>query len=145
MAKRSQQHPGGWLFKEEPYHYSFADLQRDGETLWNGVTNNQALMNLREVKAGDRVLFYQTGNVKAIVGEMLVSAGPMPDPEADDPKLVAVKVKPVERWLRPVTLAEVKNDPAFASWDLVRNSRLSVMRVSPEVWQRLANMSRAEP
>jgi predicted RNA-binding protein with PUA-like domain len=143
MAKASIQ--PGWLFKEEPDHYSFADLERDGETVWSGITNYAALKNLRAVQPGDRVLFYQTGKDKAIVGEMTISEGPTPDPETDDPKRVVVKVKPVKRWPRPVTLAEIKADPELADLDLVRISRLSVMRVSPEQWQRLADMSRANP
>src|SRR4051812_18191721 len=87
----------GWLFKEEPDHYSYGALERDGATLWDGVTNNLALKNLRGVRPGDRVLFYHTGDEKAIVGEMRVVEGPMPDPAADDPKRVVVKVEPVRR------------------------------------------------
>ncbi len=143
MAKAPTQHPGGWLFKEEPTCYSFADLQRDGETTWSGVTNNLALQNLRLVKAGDCVLFYQTGKIKAVVGEMRVTRGPKP--EGDDPKLVVVKVEAVKGWPRPVTLAEIKQDSQFEDWDLVRNSRLSVMRVSSEQWQRLTELSQATP
>ncbi len=141
MAKASPQHPGGWLFKEEPTEFRFADLETDGPTLWSGVTNNQALQNMRLVKVGDRVLFYQTGKDKAVVGEMRVTVGPKPTGE--DPKLVGVTVEAVKRWPRPVTLAEIKQDSRFKDWDLVRNSRLSVMRVEPEIWQRLAEMSQA--
>ena len=143
MAKAATQGPGGWLFKEEPTCYSYADLARDGETTWSGVTNNLALQNLRQVKPGDRVLFYQTGAIKAVVGEMCVTRGPVS--EGDDPKLVAVMVKAVKQWPRPVTLAEIKQDPQFEDWDLVRNSRLSVMRVSSEQWQRLAKLGQATP
>ena len=143
MAKASKTLPGGWLFKEEPTCYSFCDLERDGETTWSGVTNNLALQNLRQVKTGDRVLFYQTGKIKAVVGEMVVSDGPKAGD--DDPKRVVVRVKPGKRWPRPVSLAESKSDSRFANWDLVRNSRLSVMRVDAELWQRLAEMSQAAP
>jgi len=145
MARAPARFAGGWLFKEEPEHYSFADLERDGETVWEGVTNNLALKNLREVCPGDKVLFYQTGTNKAVVGEMRVTAGPSPDPKMDDPKRVVLKVQVVKRWPRPVTLAEIKADSAFADWDLVKNSRLSVMRVSAEQWQRLAKLSQATP
>jgi predicted RNA-binding protein with PUA-like domain len=143
MAKASTQPVGGWLFKEEPTHYSYADLERDGETVWSGITNAVALKNLRSVSVGDRVLFYQTGKDKAIVGEMRITEGPRPDP--DDAKLVVVTVAPVTRWPRPVTLAEIKAESTFADWDLVRISRLSVMRVSAEQWQRLVDMSQANP
>ena len=136
MAKASGQPAGGWLFKEEPTSYSYADLERDGETVWEGVSNALALKNLRSVRPGDRVLFYQTGKDKAIVGEMRA---------VDDATATSVKVEPVKRWARPVTLAEVKADPFFADWELVRISRLSIMPVSADQWQRLEKMSQAKP
>jgi len=145
MAKASTQPAGGWLFKEEPQHYSFADLERDRDTVWDGVTNNLALKNLREVRTGDKVLFYQTGNDKAVVGEMRVMSDPYPDEKEKDPKLVVVDVRASKRWPRSVTLAEIKADPDFADWDLVKNSRLSVMRVSAKQWQRLVKLSQANP
>jgi len=136
----SHKHPGGWLFKEEPEQYRFEDLIRDGETVWDGVNNNLALKNLRAVQPGDAVLFYSTGKIKAVIGEMRVTAVSL-----DDPKRPVITVQPVRRWPRPVTLAEVKSDSDLAGWDLVRNSRLSVMRVDPKQWQRLAAMSQAAP
>jgi predicted RNA-binding protein with PUA-like domain len=132
---------GGWLFKEEPTHYNFADLERDGTTLWDGVDNNQARLFLRQVKAGDRVLYYHTGSEKAVVGEMIVTAGPQPDPSSDDPKAVVVEVRPVRRLQSPVSLARIKADPTLADWLLVRNSRLSVMPVSAEQWQRIEELA----
>src|SRR5262249_22187995 len=83
-----------WLFKEEPDHYSFADLQRDGTALWDGVSNNLARQHLRNVRKGDRVFFYHTGKEKAIVGEMHAVADAETDPDGDDPKAVVVRVKP---------------------------------------------------
>ncbi len=132
---------GGWLFKEEPDHYSYADLERDGATWWNGVSNNLARQHLRQVKAGDRVLYYHTGKEKAIVGEMRVIAGPKADPDADDPKAAVVQVEAVARWPSPVTLERIKAEPALAGWDLVRLPRLSVVPVSAEQWRRLEEMS----
>jgi len=105
--------------------------------VWNGIANALALKNLREVKAGDRVLFYHTGKEKAVVGEMRVVKG------CDDPAEPAVTVEPVRRWPRPVTLAAVKADPQLKDFDLVRLPRLSVMRVGPKEWDRLAELSRA--
>jgi predicted RNA-binding protein with PUA-like domain len=142
-VKKPATTPGGWLFKEEPNHYSYSDLERDGLTLWSGVTNSLARKNLRNVKPGDRVLYYHTGEERAIVGEMRVIDGPMPDPAGDDPKSVVVKVEAVRRWPKPVTLQEIKDDPAFAGWDLLRISRLSVLAVSAEQWKRLEKMSAA--
>jgi predicted RNA-binding protein with PUA-like domain len=130
----------GWLFKEEPSHYSYADLERDGEALWDGVDNSLARKHLRNVKIGDRVLYYHTGKEKAVVGEMVVVEGPMPDAAADS-KAVVVRVKPVRRWPRPVGLVEIKQEPLFQSWELVRISRLSVMPVSPEQWRRLEELA----
>lgn len=136
MAKKSQQ-LGGWLFKEEPSCYNYADLEKDGSTLWAGVKNALARQHLRKVKRGDRVLYYHTGKERAIVGEMQVAVDPTSDPASDDPKAVVVKVTPVQRWNPPVTLEQIKKDPLFADWELLRISRLSVMPVSPEQWQRL--------
>ncbi len=142
MAKKS--HPaGGWLFKEEPECYAYATLEKDGSTLWSGVKNALARQHLRKVQPGDRVLYYHTGKERAIVGEMRIAAAPTTDPASDDPKSVAVKVEPVQRWHPPVTLAQIKQDPAFADWELLRISRLSIMPVSPEQWQRLEEICRA--
>jgi predicted RNA-binding protein with PUA-like domain len=133
-----------WLFKEEPEHYSYGDLERDGSTLWEGVANSLARSNLRKIRKGDRVLYYHTGKEKAIVGEMVVIADAIPDPNSSDPKAVVVEVKPKKRWKRPVTLAEIKADPQLQSWELVRLSRLSVMPASKEQWQRVEELSRQE-
>jgi predicted RNA-binding protein with PUA-like domain len=128
-----------WLFKEEPDHYSFADLERDGHTVWNGVANNLALQNLRMVRPGDRVLFYHTGKEKAVVGEMRVVAGPRPG-LAGDAKQVVVDVEPVRRWRRPVRLSQIKADPQLADWQLVKISRLSVIPVTKNQWNRVREL-----
>jgi predicted RNA-binding protein with PUA-like domain len=130
-----------WLFKEEPDHYGFADLERDGTTLWDGVTNNLARQNLRKVRRGDAILYYHTGNEKAIVGEMRATSNSKPDPTDADPKAVVVAVKPVRRLQNPVSLKRIKQDPSLAVWDLVRNSRLSVMPVTEQQWQRIQELS----
>ncbi len=141
----ANQAAGGWLFKQEPNCYSYADLERDGGTLWDGVGNALARQHLRNVKVGDRVLYYHTGTEKAIVGVMRIVAGPMPDPGSDDPKAVVVRVEPAERWAQPVTLDQIKQDPALQGWDLVRLPRLSVMPVRPEQWQRVEALRRPAP
>jgi predicted RNA-binding protein with PUA-like domain len=143
MAKKSQS-PGGWLFKEEPSSYSYAALEKDGETIWTGVQNPLARKYLRQVREGNRVLYYHTGKERAIVGEMRVAADPTNDPDGADAKAVAVKVEPVMRWNPPVTLEQIKNDPLFAGWELVRLPRLSVMPVSPEHWRRLEEICRSQ-
>jgi predicted RNA-binding protein with PUA-like domain len=131
-----------WLFKEEPTHYSYDDLVRDGKTSWTGVRNPLAQKHLRAVGKGDRIFFYHTGDEKAVVGVMKASANAYPDPEDGTGKLYAVDVTPVRKLKRPVKLSEVKADNAFASFPLVRMSRLSVMPVTDEEWERIETMSK---
>lgn len=130
-----------WLFKEEPAHYSFVQLQREGRTVWNGVANPLARQHLRQVRKGDRVFFYHTGKEKAIVGEMRVVRDPWTNPQADHPKEVLVEVEAVHSLPHPVSLAQIKGDPLLADWDLVRLPRLSVMPVSVEQWRRIQELS----
>src|SRR5687768_4623517 len=134
-----------WLFKVEPDCYSYADLERDGTTLWDGVSNAAARKNLRQVQPGDHVLFYHTGDEKAVVGVMAAVSGPQSDPDGHDPKAVVVAVRPVRRLARPVPLAHIKADPALADWELVRLPRLSVMPVSEEQWRRVEELADARP
>jgi predicted RNA-binding protein with PUA-like domain len=138
----SQPARGLWLFKEEPECYAFDQLERDRTTLWTGVSNALALKNLRLVKPGDRVWFYHTGKVKAVVGEMRAVSAAEPDPDAGDPKLVAVRVEFVRRLAQPVTLADIKADPQLAEWELVRLPRLSVVPVTNVQWKRVEEMAK---
>lgn len=140
--KKAPPNPGGWLFKEEPTHYSFADLQRDGAAWWDGVDNPLARQHLRGVLPGDRVLYYHTGKERAIVGEMRVRAGPRPDPDRGDPKAIVVQVEPVQAWTVPLPLDRIKRDPRFSDWELIRLPRLSVMPVRPEQWIWLEELAR---
>src|SRR5262249_36827243 len=133
-----------WLFKEEPTHYNFADLERDGHAVWSGVTNALALQNLRKAAKADQVLYYHRGKEKAIVGVAEIAKAAYPDPAEKDEKLVVVDIKPVRRLARPVTLAEIKADKTFAEWELVRISRLSVMPVSSAHWRRIEELSRSK-
>ena len=126
-----------WLLKTEPNTYSFDDLERDGSTTWDGVANNTALIHLRAMKSGDLALIYHTGNERRAVGIAEIISAPYPDPKANNPKLVVVDLRPVERLKNPVTLAQIKSDPFFADFALVRQARLSVMPVSAEQWQRI--------
>lgn len=126
-----------WLFKEEPKHYSFAQLEQDGQTVWEGVRNPLAKQNLRKVRRGDRVFCYHTGKEKAIVGEMRAVG----DANTDDPREVFVEVEAVRRLPHPVSLARIKGDPLLADWDLVRLPRLSVMPVTEQQWQRVEELA----
>ena len=126
-----------WLLKTEPGEFSWDDLERDGGTVWNGVTSAPALKHIRSIRNGDEAIVYHTGDERQAVGLARVTSDPYPDPAAGDPRLVVFDLVPVRRLARPVTLAEVKADPAFAGFTLVREPRLSVMPVPPALWRRL--------
>ena len=129
-----------WLFKEEPTHYSYDDLVRDGKTSWTGVRNPVAQKHLRSVKKGDRIFFYHTGHEKAVVGIAKAAADAYPDPADQSAKFYAVDVNPVRKLKQPVTLAAVKADKYFALFPLTRVPRLSVMPVSDDEWDRIEKM-----
>lgn len=133
--------PQYWLLKTEPDSYAYADLEREGQTVWDGVANNAALKHMRSMQAGDRALIYHTGDERRAVGLAEVTSAAYADPQAADPKLVVVDVRPLRPLARAVALAEVKSDPFFADFDLVRQSRLSVVPVSEDQWRRLMAMA----
>jgi predicted RNA-binding protein with PUA-like domain len=131
-----------WLLKTEPSAYSYADLERDGRTAWDGVTNPVALKNLRAMKAGDLVFVYHTGDEKAVVGTARVARAAYPDPKGDDPRLVVVDIEAAGALARPVSLGEIKAMAAFADSPLVRQGRLSVVPLTREQWTAIAERSR---
>jgi len=135
--------PQYWLLKTEPSDYSYADLNRDGKTIWDGVSNNLALKHLRNMKRGDLAFIYHTGKERALVGIAEVISDPYPDPKKNDPKLAVVEVKAREELPHSVSLAEVKADSKFSDFLLVRLPRLSVMPVTPPQWNRLLAMAGA--
>ena len=130
-----------WLFKEEPTHYSFDALVKDKRTVWSGVKNPLAQRHLHAVKRGDRIFYYHTGDEKAIVGIARAIGPAYTDPSDGTGKQAVVDVEPVRKLARPVSLAEIKADPAFKAFPLVRISRLSVMPVSDEEWKRIEKLS----
>jgi predicted RNA-binding protein with PUA-like domain len=130
-----------WLVKEEPEHYSYDQLVKDKKTVWAGVKNPLAQKHLRSIKRGDRVFYYHTGKEKAIVAIATAASDAYPDPKDVEKKAHVVDVAPVKKLARPVTLAEIKADRAFADFPLVRMSRLSVMPVTDEEWARIEKMS----
>jgi predicted RNA-binding protein with PUA-like domain len=132
--------PNYWLLKTEPSSYSFTRLVAEGRAVWDGVRNNLALVHLRGMKAGDRVLVYHSGSEKAVVGTAKVLKAAYPDPTQADPKLVVVDLAPDAKLATPVTLGAIKADPSLAEIPLVRNSRLSVMPVTGEQWKHLLAM-----
>jgi predicted RNA-binding protein with PUA-like domain len=134
-----------FLFKEEPTHYSYQDLARDGKTSWTGVRNPLAQKHLRSVKKGDRIFYYHTGDEKSVVAIAKASGDAYPDPEDRDGKFFAVDVAPVKKLPRPVTLAEIKASAAFKDFALVRISRLSVMPVTDKEWAEIEKMAARPP
>ena len=121
-----------WLVKQEPTAYSWDQFVVDGKTDWTGVRNFQARNNLRSMKSGDQVLFYHSVNGKAVVGVAVVSREAFPDPTATSGDWSAVEIKPMRPVNPPVTLEQIKSDPALAQIPLLRQSRLSVMQLSTQ-------------
>lgn len=130
-----------WLMKSEPETFSWDDLVRDGKTEWDGVRNYTAALNLKAMKVGDRAFFYHSVQGLEIVGIMEVSREAKPD--GDGKHWVSVEVKPVEPLAKPVTLKQVKAEPRLAEMDLVKFSRLSVGKVTPDEWKHIIGMSKA--
>ena len=134
-----------WLFKEEPANYSFDALVEDGKTVWSGVKNPLAQKHLRSVKKGDTIFYYHTGDEKSVVGIAQAMGDAYADPNDKTGKAAVVDVAPVKKLARPVTLKEIKEDPAFKDFALVRISRLSVMPVSAAEWRRIEKLSTSTP
>jgi predicted RNA-binding protein with PUA-like domain len=121
-----------YLLKTEPSEYSFADLQREGTTIWNGVSNPVALKNMRAMKTGDQLIIYETADVKSAVGSASVVSV-----DATDPKDPRVKIKAGKPLPKPVTLAEIKFNKLFVDSALVRQGRLSVVPLSDKQYTYL--------
>lgn len=132
-----------WLLKSEPDVYSFDDLLREGEGVWDGVRNYQARNNLRDMMPGDLALFYHSNIGMEVVGLMTVSAAAFQDPTTQDQRWLAVGVKPVMKLERPVPLSRLKSDPFFEDLTLVRHSRLSVMPISKAHFDAILALSQA--
>ena len=121
-----------WLVKSEPFKYSWDQLVKDGLTFWDGVRNYAARNNLREMRIGDRVLYYHSNEGLEIVGIAEVVKEAYQDPTSDEDTWVVVDIKPVMAIPKPVTLADIKQDQSLNGIQLVRLSRLSVSAVTPD-------------
>lgn len=130
-----------WILKTEPSTYSFDRLVREETAVWDGVTNPVALKNIRAMQRGDELMIYHTGDEKAVVGLATVTSAPRPDPKAA--KLAVVDIQAGKALARPVTLAEIRKEPALNDLALVRMPRLSVVPASEAQWRKLLEMSRA--
>jgi predicted RNA-binding protein with PUA-like domain len=133
-----------WLLKSEPDVYSYADLERDRETIWDGVNNNLALKHIRTMAPRDLALIYHTSEERRAVGIAEVISQPYADPKLNEPKRAVVDLKPVRSLPQPVTLAQIKQDSRFEGFDLIRISRLSVVPVSEAHWQLILKLAGEE-
>lgn len=131
-----------FVLKTEPDDYSLADLEKDGQTVWDGIGNNAALMHIRTAKPGDKCFIYHTANERAIVGIAEVVSQPYADPKLDDEKRAVFDVKFKKALKRPVTLAEIKAEDDFADWALVKQGRLGVVPTTAEQWKKINAMAK---
>ncbi len=129
-----------WLVKQEPEAYSFVDLLKDGKTDWTGVRNFQARNNLRDMKIGDKVLFYHSVSEKAVVGLAEVSREEFTDPT--DEKWIAVEIKPVEKFVKTVSLEQIKSVKTLENIALIKQSRLSVMPLSKKEFETILKFTK---
>ena len=133
---------GHWLVKSEPGTYSWERFVREGSAVWDGVRNPQAQQNLAAMAKGDSVLFYHSGEGRCVVGVAKVARSAYPEPGAADARLVAVDLVPVRALAKPVALAAIKADRALAKTPLVRQSRLSVMPLEAEAFERILALAK---
>ncbi len=133
--------PSYWLIKSEPFKYSWDDLCRDGETIWDGVRNHRAANNLKAMEIGDRLFYYHSNKGLEIVGIAEVSEAGLIDPTDAEGKWPTVKVKPVSKLDNSVTLKAIKANPELDGIELVRLSRLSVGVITREEWDKIIAMS----
>ena len=130
-----------WLLKSEPDVYGWDDLLAEGEGTWDGVRNYTARLHLRAMAVGDQVFFYHSNVGVEIVGIAQITKAGFQDPSDDTGRWTSVKLKPVRKLARPVTLKEIKADPKLADMDLLTKFRLSVSPVKPAEWQHILKLS----
>ena len=130
-----------WLVKSEPSEYSYDNLVNDGSTYWDGVRNYAARNNLKGMKSGDKVLFYHSVNEKSVVGISKVVKEFYQDPTTEDERWVVVDLAAEKKLKKPVTLSQIKDEPALAEIALVRQSRLSVMPLDKKAYDLIIEMS----
>ncbi|MGZ3198788.1 MAG: EVE domain-containing protein [Croceibacterium sp.] len=131
-----------WLIKSEPASYGWDRLIEDGETLWDGVRNHRAKMNLQAMRAGEQAFFYHSVTGKEIVGVVEITRAGLTDPKDETGTWAAMEIKPIRKLERPVTLAEIKADPPLKDIELIRQSRLSVAEIRPDEWDRILSIAK---
>ena len=132
-----------WLMKSEPAAYGWDRLVKDGGTVWDGVRNHTAKLNLQAMKEGDQAFFYHSVTGKEIVGVVEITRAGLKDPKDETGTWAAVEIKPVRKLQRAVTLAEIKADPSLKDIELLRQSRLSVAEIRPGEWDKILSMAKA--
>jgi predicted RNA-binding protein with PUA-like domain len=132
-----------WLVKSEPFKYAWDTFVKEGRTFWDGVRNYQARNNLREMAEGDLCLFYHSNEGKEVVGIAKVVKQAYPDPTADDPQWVCVDLVPVQPLQRPVSLEAMKKEPMLQEMGLIKQSRLSVVKLKQVEFDKIIEMSEA--
>ena len=130
-----------WLLKSEPEVYGWDDLLTEGEGTWDGVRNYTARLHLRAMAVGDQAFFYHSNTGVEIVGIIQITKAGFQDPTDETGRWTSVKVRPVRKLARPVTLKEIKADPALADMDLLTKFRLSVSPVKPAAWEHIVALS----
>lgn len=130
-----------WLIKSEPHKYSWDQLEKDGETFWDGVRNFEARNNLREMKKGDLLLYYHSNEGKEVVGIAKVKREAFQDPTTDDERWLAIDVEPFKKLKKPVSLAVMKATPQLQSMKMVRQGRISVTPVTVEEFDKIIELS----
>jgi len=132
-----------WLVKQEPEEYSWAGFVKEGKVAWTGVRNFQARNHLRSMKRGDQVFFYHSVTDKQVMGIAQVAREAYPDPTASDGDWSCVDLKPAKPLHRPVSLETIKADRVLREMPLVKQSRLSVMPITPDQFERILHLSHA--
>lgn len=130
-----------FLVKSEPFKYSWEKFNEEGRTFWDGVRNYQARNNMKEMKAGDLVLFYHSNEGKSVVGIAKVVREYYQDPTTDDPNWVVVDLAPMETLKNPVSLAQIKAEESLADIALIKQGRLSVMKLKNTEFDKILEMS----
>ncbi len=130
-----------WLVKSEPSVYSFDQLIKEKKVVWDGIRNYAARNNLRDMKKGDKALYYHSNEGMEIVGIAEITKTAFQDPTTDNPNWLAVELKPVRKLKKPVALTEIKKDQRLQNMDLVRLGRLSTQKVQPEEWEIIMEMA----
>lgn len=133
-----------WLLQTEPEQYGWSNLERDNSTVWNGVTDYEALKNLRDIDEGDMAFIYHKGDEPAIVGIVRVTSDSYPDPDGNDPTLFALDVELVGALPKPIRLDDILDDPEFQDFQLVQEPDLDVVEVPATIWERLIEMAGAQ-